>query len=71
MLKARTCPIKLYLYIKARIKRACNNTNKDYYEVEPLGACSICWKRQVMVVCAQYAIPYEWNIWIKHPTMLF
>ena len=33
----------------------CNNTKKHYYEVEPLGVCSIFRKKQVMVVCMQYA----------------
>ena len=27
--------------------------------------CSIFWEKQVMVVCVQYALPYEWNIWTK------
>jgi hypothetical protein len=35
--------------------QACNNTEKHYYEVEPLGVCSISWKKQIMVVCMQYA----------------
>ena len=35
--------------------KACNNTKKHYYEVEPVGVRSIFWKKQVMVVCMQYA----------------
>ena len=37
--------------------KTCNNTKKHYYEVGPLGVCSIFWKKQVMVVmvvCLQY-----------------
>ena len=30
----------------------------QYYEVEPLGVCSIFWEKQVMIVCVQYALPY-------------
>ena len=31
-----------------------------------LGVCSVfSWKKQVMDVCMQYALPYEWNIWVR------
>ena len=42
---------------------------KHYYEVEPLGVCSIFWEKQVMIVCVQYALPYEWNIWTKQASL--
>ena len=41
--------------------KTCNNTKKQYYEVESLGVWNIFGKMQVMVVCMQYAVPYEWT----------
>ena len=37
------------------IEKHAIDTKKHYYEVEPLGVRSIFWKKQVMVVCMQYA----------------
>ena len=33
--------------------------------------CSIFWKIQAMVVCMQYALPYEWNMWTKFATLFW
>ena len=46
--------------------KACNNTKKHHYEVEPLGACSVFWRKQARDVCMQYALPYYGRyIWTK------
>ena len=58
-----TGPINMFQKAKTTwpIKWPCKNTNNHYYEVEALGVCSTCWKRQVMVVCVQCPSP-----WMKH-----
>ena len=35
--------------------KACNNAKTHYYEVESLDVGNIFWKKQIMVVCVQYA----------------
>ena len=58
-----TGPINMFQKAKTTwpIKRPCKNTTNHCYEVEALGVCSTCWKRQVMVLCVQCPSP-----WMKH-----